>query len=65
MFAYNNIIMYLCSGKTKKGGVRNEMNRNKRLVNQIFRLLALVETPANQSIIRQIEGLLNALKEES
>ena len=41
------------------------MNYKKRLINQIFRLLALIETPANQSIVRQIEGLLNALKEET
>lgn len=40
------------------------MSRKERLINQIFRLLALIETTANQSIIRQIEGLLNALKEE-
>lgn len=44
---------------------RNEMNYKKRLISQIFRLLSLIETPTNQSIIRQIEGLLNALKEET
>ena len=40
------------------------MSYKKRLINQIFRLLALIETEANQSIIRQIEGLLNALRED-
>ena len=63
-FVYNEFIIYLCIVKIKKGGVTNEMSRKERLINQIFRLLALIETPANQSIIRQIEGLLNALKEE-
>ena len=37
------------------------MNRKERLINQILRLLAIIETPANQSIIKEIENLLNAL----
>lgn len=40
------------------------MSYKERLISQILRLLALVETPANQSIIKQIEGLLNALRDE-
>lgn len=40
------------------------MSYKERLISQIFRLLALVETQANQSIIKQIEGLLNALRDE-
>lgn len=40
------------------------MSYKKRLIGQIFRLLELIETPANQSIIRRIEGLLDALKDE-
>lgn len=40
------------------------MNYKNGLINQIFQLLILIETPKNQSIIRQIEGLLNALKDE-
>lgn len=39
------------------------MSYKERLISQIFRLLELIETPANQSIVRRIEGLLNALKE--
>lgn len=39
------------------------MSYKNRLINQIFRLLALIETSENQSIIRQIEGLLNALRD--
>lgn len=39
------------------------MSYKERLINQIFRLLAIIETSANQSIIRQIEGLLNALRD--
>lgn len=39
------------------------MSYKERLISQIFRLLALIKTPTNQSIIRQIEGLLNSLKE--
>lgn len=40
------------------------MSYKNGLISQIFRLLALIETPKNQSIIRQIEGLLNALREQ-
>ncbi len=40
------------------------MNYKNGLINQIFNLLLLIETPKNQSIIRKIEGLLNALREE-
>jgi len=40
------------------------MSYKERLISQIFRLLSLIETPTNQSIVRQIEGLLKALKEE-
>ncbi len=43
--------------------VQNVMNQKERLVNQILRLLAIIETEANQSIIRQIEGLLKNLKD--
>lgn len=39
------------------------MSHKERLVNQIFRLLALIETRDNQSVVRQIEGLVNALKD--
>lgn len=39
------------------------MSYKNRLINQIFRLLALIETSENQSIIRQIEGRLNALRD--
>lgn len=39
------------------------MDRKERLINQIFRLLAIIENRDNQSIIRQIEGLLNALRD--
>ena len=39
------------------------MNYKERLIFQIFRLLSLIETKENQSIIRQIEGLLNALRD--
>lgn len=39
-------------------------NYRNGLIYKIFNLLALIETPKNQSIIRQIEGLLNALIEE-
>ena len=41
----------------------NEMSYKERLIRQIFRLLSLIETKENQSIIRQIEGLLNALRD--
>lgn len=40
------------------------MSYKNGLINQIFNLLLLIETPKNQSIIRQIEGLLNTLKDE-
>ncbi len=40
------------------------MNYKNGLINQIFNLLLLIETPKNQSIIKKIEGLLNALREE-
>ncbi len=39
------------------------MSYKNGLINRIFNLLLLIETPENQSIIRQIEGLLNALKD--
>ena len=59
-----NFIIYLCSTKIKERRCKNEMSYKERLISQIFRLLSLIETEANQSIIRQIEGLLNTLKEE-
>lgn len=40
------------------------MTYKNGLINQIFNLLLLIETPKNQSIIRKIEGLLNVLREE-
>ncbi len=39
------------------------MSYKERLIRQIFRLLSIIETKENQSIIRQIEGLLNALRD--
>lgn len=39
------------------------MSYKNGLIFRIFRLLALIETEKNQSIIRQIEGLLNELLE--
>lgn len=39
------------------------MSYKQRLIGQIFRLLDLLETETNQSIINQIRGLLNALLE--
>lgn len=39
------------------------MSYKNGLINRIFNLLLLIETLENQSIIRQIEGLLNALKD--
>lgn len=44
--------------------VYNEMSYKNGLINQIFNLLLLIETQKNQSIIRKIEGLLNALRDE-
>lgn len=43
----------------------NRIEYKERLIKQIFRLLMLIETESNQSIIRQIEGLLNGLKESN
>lgn len=62
ILVYNEIIMYLCS-VNKERRCTNEMSYKERLINQILRLLALIETPDNQSIIRQIEGLLEALRD--
>lgn len=59
---HNDFFIYLCSTKIKKGGVY-EMSYKNGLIFRIFRLLALIETAKNQSIIRQIEGLLNELLE--
>lgn len=39
------------------------MSYRNGLINQIFNLLLLIETPKNQSIIKEIEGLLNALRD--
>ncbi len=39
------------------------MSYKNGLIYQIFTLLKLIETPKNQSTIRKIEGLLNALKD--
>ena len=39
------------------------MSYKERLISQIFRLLGLIETRANQSIIKEIKGLLNALRD--
>ena len=64
-FAYNEFVIYICNSKTNKGRrCENGMSYKERLINQIFRLLAIIETPANQSIIRQIEGLLNTLRDQ-
>ena len=38
------------------------MTEKERLIRIIFRLLSIIETESNQSIIRQIEGLLNELR---
>lgn len=38
------------------------MSYKKRLISQIFRLLAIIETKANQSIVEQIRGLLRNLE---
>lgn len=40
------------------------MRRYKWLIFQIFNLLAIIETPKNQPIIRQINGLLYELLDE-
>lgn len=37
------------------------MNDEKRLIYQLFNYLAMIETEANQSMIREMEGLLNEL----
>lgn len=37
------------------------MNEIKRLVFKIFNLLDLIENQKNQSIVRQIRGLLNEI----
>lgn len=39
------------------------MSYKKRLINRIFALLSLIENSENQSIIKEIEGLLNALRD--
>lgn len=62
ILVYNEIIIYLCS-VNKERRCTNEMSYKERLINQILRLLALIEAPDNQSIIRQIEGLLEALRD--
>lgn len=56
-------LLYTFTVSKKERRCRNEMSHKERLINQIFRLLAIIETEANQSIIRQIEGLLNALRD--
>ena len=40
------------------------MDLKQALISKIFRLLATIETPTNQRIIRQIEGLLNELRNQ-
>nr|DAO17645.1 MAG TPA: hypothetical protein [Caudoviricetes sp.] len=40
------------------------MNYKKWLIYRIFDLLALIETPENQPIIRQIQGLLYNLMDD-
>ncbi len=40
------------------------MNKEKWLIYRIFDLLALIETPKNQPIIRQIQGLLYRLMDD-
>lgn len=40
------------------------MTNRKRLIFRIFDLLALIETPKNQPIIRQIQGLLYILMDD-
>ncbi len=39
------------------------MDRKERLIAVIFKLLEVIETKRNQSIISQIRGLLNELRE--
>lgn len=42
------------------------MNEKERLIAQIFRLLALIESSGNQfqtGLVQQIRGLLNALRD--
>lgn len=56
------ILLYIFVYNNRKE-VYYEMNRKERLINQIFRLLTIIETSANQSIINQIRGLLNALRD--
>ncbi len=38
------------------------MNEKERLINKIIRLLSTIETLANQSVIREVEGLLDELR---
>ena len=38
------------------------MDRKERLIAVIFKLLEVIETKRNQSIISQIRGLLNELR---
>lgn len=38
------------------------MNEKERLIGVIFRLLTLIENRSNQSIISQIKGLLNEIR---
>lgn len=57
-----NILCIFVTSRRKKE-VLNEMSYKDGLIKQISNLLLLIETPANQSIIRQIEGLLNALRD--
>lgn len=40
------------------------MTEKRRLISRILTLLAYIETPANQSIIQQIRGLLYKLEDE-
>ncbi len=37
------------------------MNHKERVIRQIFRLLDVLETDANHSVVAQIRGLLNEL----
>lgn len=41
------------------------MSNRKRLILKIFNLLSIIETPKNQSKIREIEGLLLSLIDET